>query len=291
MTERGSIKKFVIESQKGRADLFARGHGHGHGHGATLNGGGGLLPTHQVFGHNLLDQHLWRHTVLRLDFLLNSDWRDISVPPHPADDSKETMRELDHLKRLQENDEREARYDEILSETTEFIGLFENVCFFDAHTHPVTSGLVQTMLGIGWDVVQYYKERFGRVRPSVLDPELEPLIRVPNFSAYPSGHATQSQLVAEALKAVVPDASGKLHDWLNDIAGRVGENREWAGVHYSSDTLVGCALAMNVWELISTGKSGNLRFNNVNFEAVICAARDEWQCPSNSGGKCSFSPG
>ena len=130
---------------------------------------------------------------------------------------------------------------------------------------------------IGWTLVQYYKERFGRRRPSEVDPTIRPMIRVPTFSSYPSGHSTQIHLINLALQAVLADRIKPDHDWLtetslvdemNDIAERIAVNREVAGVHYKSDTEAGVTLAAGIWRLIGS---------NDNFAQMIEAARAEWR--------------
>ena len=171
---------------------------------------------------------------------------------------------------------RNDRSEEIIAEIYDYLGPFENLCGFDGHSHPITSSLVRIVDIIGWTLVQYYKERFGRLRPSQLDPSIRPMVRVPTFSAYPSGHSTQVHLIARALQEVSPPLGGSaagrrsassLHEELDRTARRIAENREWAGVHYSSDTAAGETLARQIWRLIE---------DNVNFYRLITAARSEW---------------
>jgi membrane-associated phospholipid phosphatase len=101
------------------------------------------------------------------------------------------------------------------------------------------------MVTLGTVVGMYYKRKFMRPRPSQLEPRLRPIIDVPSWAAYPSGHAVQNFLVAKALAAVV--GSDELADQLYKVAQRVAENREWAGLHYHSDTMAGEQLAVAIF--------------------------------------------
>jgi hypothetical protein len=120
---------------------------------------------------------------------------------------------------------------------------------------------------VGWTVAQYYKERFARSRPSQLNPTLRPVIRVPAHPSYPSGHATQVHLVALALQETLGLAEGPLHAEIGELAARIAINREFALVHYRSDSDAGEALAQAIWDLV---------MKNANFQAFIEAARAEW---------------
>jgi len=235
--------------------------------------------THLVYGEPLVDRHEWRHTVFLVEFLMKTNWQtEIIIKPPCSDNDPHTLDELQELRVKRDHEGRRERAAEIIAEIYDYIGLYENRCFFDAHSHPVTSSLVRTVDLIGWTVVQYYKERFGRRRPSELDPSVRPIIRVPAHPAYPSGHSTQAHLINCALKEVLGDARldkpspnsphESLRKELDDIAARIAENREWAGVHYKSDSDAGRSLAQSIWTLIG---------RNDNFARLIEDAKDEWK--------------
>lgn len=273
---------FVIGIRSGdRATQKLMGHGHGHGHGY---GGGlssqGILPTHAQPGLDVLGDNEWRHTVLRLEFLLKTRWQSaITVPPPPAGDSDSTLDDIEAIRsKLSNKEELPGRYLEIQAETKSFVGIFENILHYNSHSHPLTADLVATVVTIGWDVAQFYKEKYGRVRPSVIDPTIKPLIRIPGHASYPSGHSTQAHLVADALSHLIRDFDEsydpkfknvrKFATPLRAAAARVGENREWAGVHYASDTKAGEDLAEDIWDLVAS---------NENFQKLIEEARREWK--------------
>jgi len=80
-----------------------------------------------------------------------------------------------------------------------------------------------------------------------MDKDLEPAILVPAHPSYPSGHATQAFLTAAALINVM-DAS--MHTHIDHVANEIAVNREWAGVHFASDTTAGRDLAIAIWNEI-----------------------------------------
>lgn len=232
---------------------------------------------HTVYGQSVIDRHEWRYTVFLVEFLMTTDWQTaITVEPPPTDDSDLTKRELKKLKDKQDHEGRSERHNEIMAETNDYVGLFENLCYFDARSHPMTSDLVQTVNLIGWTVVQHYKEHFARTRPSYLDPTIQPIIRVPAHPSFPSGHATQAHLTKDALSEVFDFRGYDFGDALHQVATRIAENREWAGVHYESDTLAGKNLAMSIWGLAK---------RNPNFVKLIEAAKAESNRPLQSGYK------
>jgi membrane-associated phospholipid phosphatase len=94
----------------------------------------------------------------------------------------------------------------------------------------------------------HYKDKFGRPRPSQLEPALRPTIDIPGHASYPSGHATQSFLTAKALAEVVHNHEVGFQ--LSRIAEDIAANREWAGVHYESDSMAGRRLATELFPLL-----------------------------------------
>lgn len=94
-----------------------------------------------------------------------------------------------------------------------------------------------------------YKKRFARPRPSALiaalksakkmSGNLKLVVPNPGHAAYPSGHATQSMLMAKILGIIDPVNLAKYETYAKAVATR----REIAGVHYPSDSKAGQILA------------------------------------------------
>jgi len=99
------------------------------------------------------------------------------------------------------------------------------------------------------------KDVFDRPRPSLVDPNVHPLIQVPSSAAMPSGHAAGAFAAAVAVGLVHP----RLRWPLIVLAALIALSRVWLGVHYLSDVLVGAALgtavALTVYGLVELLRS------------------------------------
>ena len=70
------------------------------------------------------------------------------------------------------------------------------VVYFTRASHPNTYLLAGAALRAGQFLAMHYKLQFKRPRPATVQPGLIPPIDAPGHAAYPSGHATESMLVA-----------------------------------------------------------------------------------------------
>jgi Subtilase family/PAP2 superfamily len=184
----------------------------------------------------------------------------------PAREGDALAGELSYLLALQANrNERERREPDILFEAGEISDKYQNALLISPETHPRTWQLMNVMSDVALVPVMHYKRKFMRARPNQMEPRIEPLIPVPGHPAYPSGHATQNFLIAHALSEVIGD-DAELIARVFAIARGVAENREWAGVHYQSDTRAGEKLAADLFPT----------FRKI-FAEMIEAAVREWQ--------------
>ncbi len=103
----------------------------------------------------------------------------------------------------------------------------------------------------GHIIVAHYKDKYQRVRPHIADPRINPVVPVPNHYAYPSGHALQSYLIAYGLIDVMGDNGEHVIEFL-DLADDITFNREYAGVHYASDSEAGKRIARLVFPFLRT---------------------------------------
>lgn len=112
-------------------------------------------------------------------------------------------------------------------------------------------------------IIMRAKHSFDRVRPSYLDPTLSTAISVPLHPSYPSGHATQVFVYAHILSELDPQNT----DIYWQRAEEIAVNREYAGVHYPSDTAAGKQLAAAYYAHL---------LQNSYFQALLFNAQKEW---------------
>ena len=153
--------------------------------------------------------------------------------PPPSNDSETTKDEIETIKQLRQkmNDERQR---EINNE----LYLDNSLNYYD-----ITDGEKEQLLKLITTeidpIIMKLKEKYNRVRPYRLDETIEPTIEPPGHPAYPSGHATQMYFLSILLSKKYPDKS----DEYDEIAYKTAKNREYAGVHYESDTEYGKEIA------------------------------------------------
>ena len=171
------------------------------------------------------------------DFKLLKD--DFSIeqlinPPEITNDYKEAL-EVYKLKGLRTS----KKINEIIIENNNFIPLFWKTANLAENSNNIYKQLMYSAFNDTTLVVLKLKEKYNRSRPSYAMPAIEPIVRVPIYSSYPSGHATQAKVLANFFSLIRPSKKKILHT----LANRIGINREIAGLHYHSDTEAGFLLA------------------------------------------------
>jgi membrane-associated phospholipid phosphatase len=191
--------------------------------------------------------------------------------------------ELDELLTLV--DYRPGVMSEALAQRNSICVYWEGLLMFNKFSHPATYRLAQIALRVGQFQAMHYKYNPGlptatpavepRPRPSQLSPSLMPPVAVPGHASYPSGHATESYLLAGILGDVMPaEASTKANPADDDstplrrLAQRVARNREVLGLHYPSDSKAGRYLG---------DESAKILRGCASVQALTVIAKKEWQ--------------
>ena len=195
----------------------------------------------------------WFAWLALAEYVNANTWQGLTPPTwNPAN----VQSELDELV-IAARDERADALGEILGQSDEFITYFMDLMGIRPTSHPATTRVMHIASLVGLFTVMYCKGEYDdgsvnpvkrpRPRPSQLCPALCPPIAVPGHASWPSGHATQSQLIALCMLDVVPTASkGVWEADLRTLAWRIARNREIAGLHYPSDSDAGRQLATNI---------------------------------------------
>jgi hypothetical protein len=140
---------------------------------------------------------------------------------------------------------------EALAQRDNILNYFRGLLTFTRGSHPATFYLCAAALRVGAFQSNYFKAKFNRSRPAQLSAAIIPPIETPAHASYPSGHSTQSRLLALLLETIVPaltlDRNGALVPEAERparlMAQRIARNREVFGLHYPSDSRIGQRLA------------------------------------------------
>ncbi|OMP66336.1 phosphatase PAP2 family protein [Domibacillus epiphyticus] len=219
-------------------------------------------PSHQGMG--------WTHenpvtptagTWKALEFKDGSSYK---VEAPPANDSAETKKELEDIKKLIENrTEKDVEFIKHwqntaspntlwLNTTEELIHKYGLMGPESARVYSVVSGAIYTSLTATYQA----KYEYLRPRPTDLDPsiKLPEGMMVPPHPAYPSGHTATAWTSAYILSYFFPNE--KAH--LEETAKKVALSRELMGIHFKSDNDAAKTLARAVTkDIIESLKDDN----------------------------------
>jgi hypothetical protein len=174
---------------------------------------------------------------------------------------------------------------EALKERGNIWDYWRGILMCNSSSAPRTYELMQIAQLVGQFQVMHYKAIFKRPRPSQYSPSLLPVIDPPGHASFPSGHATESHLIALCLAQVMPAAASTpatpattgvpIPDSspLQRMAQRIARNREVIGVHYPSDSLAGKTLAEESFKILMECPSIKDR---VGHPGLITQAKAEW---------------
>lgn len=186
----------------------------------------------------------------------------LALPPPPANTSTTTTAELALLHQMT-NERNEETLAAIEIERQSIHNFTLGGFSVGTTSKPRTGALISDAHLTLIPVILSLKERFDRVRPSLLDPTLTTAIPIPGHPAYPSGHASEAHMVAYLLAELDPENTDA---YLADAA-RIAKNREIAGVHYPSDTEAGKQLAAQFVALYLESEIGR---------ELLSDAQSEW---------------
>lgn len=127
---------------------------------------------------------------------------------------------------------------------------------------PLTAALFQQAHAAARPTIAAAKTAWERPRPYQFNPALTPVLGRSTSTSYPSGHATQAELFAVLLAALVPEHAA---DWAEQSA-RVRWSRIVGGAHYPSDTIAGQVLGAAL---------GHRMLESPQLRAALDAARVE----------------
>ena len=174
-------------------------------------------------------------------------------------------------------DLRGERASEVLAQAVPQTANWSAIAGLTPDRHEYTWQLLGVGLRFAMMNVMRFKRALGCPRPMEYSALVQPMILTPGYTAFPSGHATESYFVAEFLPLLVAHAAGLMLDQqqpkedfralaknvvtrdaelasrqgslraqLHRIAYRIAENRVVAGLHFPIDGVAGQLLGVTL---------------------------------------------
>lgn len=237
----------------------------------------------------------WYAWLVVAEFAATSGWREKIRLKLWAPGNEQ--QEIGNLIRMAQDERPDALAEIVAQGATyeDFMAYFLSLLKMTPGSYPATYLLLHVAGLVGIMVTMHFKQNPDgqldeaasklppRARPSQVCPALMPPIAVPGHPSFPSGHATQSMLMALCAGEAMVDRSPPTNEatstggWpslLQTLARRIATNREIAGLHFRSDSVAGFQLAMKSFALLKDAVPG--------FAAVLANAKTEWS-PQKSG--------
>ena len=136
--------------------------------------------------------------------------------------------------------------------------------WFTKENLPVTAQFLNDVTEDTNAVGALTKAHYARMRPSQVDPRVQPLIPVPATAAYPSGHVTRAFTWALVLAEIFPDK----REQLLARAHRAAWGRVLAGVHFPSDLIGGQLMAEAIVAELKKSAAFNAAAEKCHAEAM-----------------------
>jgi hypothetical protein len=136
------------------------------------------------------------------------------------------------------------------------LAFLSSVAFLHPSRTPFTLELLAAALRLANFAEMRFKHTLACRRPIEFSPQVQPIILTPSHGSLPSGHSTESFMMAivlwEVLKAsaVKPYADADWGQQLMRLAARVATNRTVAGVHFPVDSAAGAMLGLTLGQYL-----------------------------------------
>lgn len=178
-------------------------------------------------------------------FVLSSA-SELRPPPPPTHDSPQTLAELAEIKGTVQPFLNNAK--SMFWQTPEgnipwfFNEVARRLSEYRLDQNPPRAARAYALMSVTmWDLLitsHEAKMTYWRIRPSQLDPSLQPLFPPPNHPSYPANHAL-SAARTNLLGYLFPREA----EYYRRIGEEIGLSRIWAGIHFRSDVEAGWNMA------------------------------------------------
>ena len=179
--------------------------------------------------------------------------------------------QLEHMRAYA--DLRGDRAGEILTQGGGYLPYFSAIAGISPGKKRWTHELLAVAQEIASRTVLQVKNGLACKRPDMYSAQIQPIIPMPGHGTLPSGHATESHLVATVFakllegrsKDSADNATPHLTNMLLRVAGRISQNRTVAGVHFPVDSIAGAALGVQLGKYLVNRATDNTAVEDVIF--------------------------
>jgi hypothetical protein len=177
----------------------------------------------------------------REDAIRGAVWENLDLDPPPG--MAESLDEVHDLLKMEEELAGNPTHQAIILREAglDLTAYTRPIGIEDAGGYDATKSLFLTILKLTEYIGLLYKDRFNRPRPNQIDARLRPFLPNPPHASYPSNHSFQSFAIADVFAEIAESERAVAEMYRS--ARSVAENREYAGLHYPSDTEAGRQLA------------------------------------------------
>ncbi|WP_298292225.1 phosphatase PAP2 family protein [uncultured Litoreibacter sp.] len=148
------------------------------------------------------------------------------------------------------------RLPEIHTQLDDIMSYFGAISQLHPNRSSATMELLFTGIYLASVVAMEMKLTLGCPRPVAFSDRLQPMIQTPDHATFPSGHSTQSFLVATLMTELAAgDTSPAEIDPESQyyrMAARIAANRTVAGVHFPSDSAAGAVLGITLGQYLAS---------------------------------------
>lgn len=166
---------------------------------------------------------------------------------------------------------RAERANEIINELRMPLSYWSSILGRPLEQMPRTVELINVALHFSAKVAMHFKHKVALPRPTQLSPQIQPIIPNPGHGSLPSGHSTQSFMLARLFDQLHQENHPvKANDAVTTTllyrrAERIACNRTVAGVHFPIDSMAGRILGEVLADLLISLATNN-QFKQRSFD-------------------------
>ncbi|MDD0837599.1 phosphatase PAP2 family protein [Curvibacter sp. HBC61] len=160
---------------------------------------------------------------------------------------------------------RDDRGGEILSQAQGALDYVATIVGLSPDKHKRTLEWLSAALSLAQLVEMRFKLGFDVPRPVQLSAQIQPMVPTPAHASWPSGHSTETHLMAALLTHLRP-GHPRAAEQLNRLAARVAVNRTVAGLHYPVDSAAGRLLGTSLAEFVVARSVAQSPFHGRHFD-------------------------